>query len=239
LLAGMHLSQEDFTELCRQLENLFFAYIIAREPTKEFERSFARWATEVRSARSRADLDAFLKIYFWTAKENLTQRYKLAFEQLREDTIQKYRMRYVLAKLTQFINEQAYGSTEADITRYINSQVDIEHILPQHPAPAVLADFDKPDELTSYVPRLGNLTLLEKSINSSVGNGLFAAKRDPYRQSKFLLTKTVAEPVSVGVDTAIDRAVKGLITFDKWNSESIEMRQLMLADLARRVWDMP
>lgn len=239
LLAGIHLPKEDFVELCRQLENLFFAYIITREPTKEFERRFARWAQQVRKISTRADLDNFLSANFRVAKENLSPRYKLAFEQLREDSIQKYRMRYVLGKLTQFVDEQAYGNLDAGISHYINSKVDVEHILPQNPLAQVVANFDKPEEIQSYIQRLGNLTLLEKSINSSVGNGDYSTKRDPYRESKFLLTKTIAQPVSIGVNTAIDRTAKNLLSFEEWNSESIELRQQMLASLAHQVWDMP
>jgi hypothetical protein len=36
-----------------------------------------------------------------------------------------------------------------------------------------------------------------------------------------------------------NRAVEHLITFDQWNSETIDCRQGMLARLAVFVWDMP
>ena len=46
LLAGRHLQQNLFESLCRGIENLIFCYIITREPTKTFERNFARWSKE-------------------------------------------------------------------------------------------------------------------------------------------------------------------------------------------------
>jgi hypothetical protein len=239
LLAGKHLSSVEFTELCRQLENLFFAFIITREPTKEFERRFARWAVVVRNTNSRTELDEFINTQIKPAKENLTSRYRLALESLRESSIQKYRMRYILGKFAQYINESAYGNSEGELNQYISNLVDVEHILPQSPKADVLAEFDKPQEIYDYIPRLGNLTLLERSINSSIGNGRFAAKKEPYHQSKFLLTRSITEKVAVGVNTAIDRAVKDLLTFDEWTSEAIELRQAMLAQLACHVWDMP
>ena len=238
LLAGRHLPIEDFTELCRQLENLFFAYIITREPTKEFERSFARWALELRQVHSRSDLDAFIANRINPAKESLAARYELAFQQLRESSIQKYRMRYILGKMTQYVNEMAYGSSEANLGQFIQSR-DVEHILPQTPTPQIIAAFDKPDEIYDYISRLGNMTLLEDAINRSIRNKPFSIKREAYSQSNFLLTRTIAEPVQVGVNTKIDQAVTGLITFDEWTSESIERRQGMLARLAKRVWEMP
>ncbi len=42
LLAGQHLGSEQFRELCRHIENLFFIFIITREQTKTLERIFAR-----------------------------------------------------------------------------------------------------------------------------------------------------------------------------------------------------
>ncbi len=238
LLAGRHLPTEDFTELCRQLENLFFAYIITREPTKEFERSFARWAPELRQISNRSELDAFIAARIRPAKESLAPRYELAFQQLRESSIQKYRMRYILGKMTQYVNELAYGSTEADLGRFVNSR-DVEHILPQTPPAEVIGAFDKPDDIYDYIPRLGNMTLLEDAINRAIKNQPFASKKEAYRQSHFLLTKTIAQEVQVGVNTKIDRAVAGLMTFDEWTSESIERRQDMLVELAESVWDMP
>lgn len=236
LLAGRHLAPAEFMELCRQLENLFFAYIITREPTKEFEQRFARWAPELRKAKDRTELDSFIKLYFDPAKDALKARYGLAFQQLDEFSLQKYRLRYVIGKLTQYVNEKAYGIGEADLSQFIKGN-DIEHILPQNPDAKALASFDKPDQRAQYTGRLGNLTLLEASINRSVGNGSFDTKQKPYGESRYLLTKTIAHKVAVGEKTAIDRAAKDLITFDAWSSESIELRQEMLAELAGQVWE--
>ncbi len=89
------------------------------------------------------------------------------------------------------------------------------------------------------IQSLPNLTLIEKSINCSVGNDVFAAKQSAYRQSQMLLTKSLGEHVSVGLNTAIDRAVQELEDFTTWSSHDIERRQAMLSRLAHCVWDMP
>ena len=240
LLAGQRLPIDCFTELCRHLENLFFAYIITREPTREFERTFAQWAPELRRVENKNGLDEFIAKRFQPAKESLAARFTLAFDELYEWSLQKYRIRYILAKLTQFINERAWGSTgpQADLRTFISSEVEIEHILPQTPSPEVLAAFDKKEEIKDFIYALGNLTLVEKTINCSVGNGLFGEKKNAYKQSNFLITKSLDEKVSVGVNTAVNRAVSGLLTFDKWTSESIDQRQKMLTLLAKQVWDM-
>ena len=241
LLAGRHLPVDCFTELTRHIENLFFAYIITREPTREFERTFALWAPELRQVHDQQELNVFIAQRFIPAKQAFAARFALAFNELSEWSLQKYRIRYVLAKLTQYINELAWGSSgvQADLRTFISNEIDIEHILPQTPSQEVLQAFDKSNEIEDYIYSLGNLSLVEKTINCSVGNGLFGQKREAYKQSNFLLTKTLGGQVNVGANTAFNRAVNKLMTFNTWNSNDIDLRQEMLSNLAKEVWDMP
>jgi hypothetical protein len=240
LLAGRNLPDEQFTTLCAEIENLFFAYVITREATREFERKFAEWAPAMRSVRNKSQLQQFVDKFFRPEKERLASRFEQAMQGLREEYLQKYRLRYVIAKLTQYINERALGSeTEADLHHFLDSANHIEHILPQNPSAAALKEFDLPDKAAEYAGWLGNLTLAEEPINISLGNRPFSVKRPEYRHSQFYLTKLLSGLVSVGKNTAINRAVEGLPIFEKWSSESILMRQEALAELALRVWDMP
>jgi hypothetical protein len=115
----------------------------------------------------------------------------------------------------------------------------VEHILPQNPTNEVKEAFDKKERYNEYLEKIGNLTLLEKTINTSVSNDHYQKKIPGYRQSSYLLTRSLAEKPKVGLNTQLNRAVEHLITFDQWNSEAIECRQGMLARLAVFVWDMP
>ena len=240
LLAGRHLAPDLFDQLCGAIENLFFCYIITREPTKTFERNFARWTRELRGCEDAATLDDFLNKYFAADLRRRTERFDFSFLELTQGNIQQYRMRYILAKLTQYIEERAWGSpTYAQLDRYTDKSVHVEHILPQSPTPNVREAFDKPDEYDDFVGRLGNLTLLEKTINSSVSNDSYADKLPGYRQSSFLLTRSLAEKPHVGANTQLNRAVADLIEFESWNSRTIAQRQEMLTALARKVWNMP
>ena len=240
LLAGRHISRDLFDKLCGAIENLFFCYIITREPTKAFERTFARWSTELRKCEDEAALNAFLDKNFVKDMQGRSERFDFAFRELNQGNIQQYRMRYILAKLTQYIEERAWGSpTYAQLDRYTDKSVHVEHILPQTPTPAVRDEFDKPDEYDDHLVRLGNLTLLEDTINSSVSNGTYTEKVPGYRQSSFLLTKSLAEMPQVGANTQLNRAVADLIQFEDWTSDTITQRQEMLTALARKVWNMP
>jgi hypothetical protein len=74
---------------------------------------------------------------------------------------------------------------------------------------------------------------------ASVSNGSFVEKAPGYRQSAFLLTKSLVEKPQVGVNTQLNRAVADLAQFEKWSSSAIEQRQEMLTKLARKVWAVP
>lgn len=239
LLAAMELPTECFTELCRQIENLLFIYIVTGKKLNEFERNFIRWATELREVKDTDGLSQFISKYIDPAKQEHKDSFNNAFLHLKEKDLPKYRLKYILSKLTQYINEKSLGSEEpwVDLKNFAKTTVEIEHILPQKPETAIIDAFDKPAEIGKYIPRLGNLTLLEKSINASISNGSFADKKNAYKQSVFYLTKSIAEQVKVGTNTAIDQAVENLKEFETWNSQSIEERQQILAELANRVWD--
>ena len=63
-------------------------------------------------------------------------------------------------------------------------------------------------------------------------------KAPGYRQSAFLLTRSLAEQPSVGTNMQLNRAVKDLRQFSIWSSSEIEQRGEMLVALAARVWKM-
>lgn len=240
LLAGRHLDEEGFDTLARQLENLLFTYFITRESAREFERKFAQWAPQVRNLKTTADVASFVAMAFKPEQKRLAGRFELALSELREGDLQRYRLRYVLAKLTQHVNEAAYGSrAECDLNSFVSKNIEIEHILSQQPTTEDVARFNRPDEYYDWVPKLGNLALLEKSINASIGRETFFRKKQEYSKSKFLLTKVLGGPVQVGIDTAINRAVSALRSYEKWDSETIGDRQRLLANLAYEVWDVP
>lgn len=241
LLAGRHLRGEPFEELCRQIEDTFFAYIIAKERTKEYEPRFIKWAKRLRTVQTPDELHAFLSDTLEAEREGLAHRFALAFDELTDQGIQKYRMRYILGKLTQYVNEEAWGSSgeATDLDTFVNRGVEVEHILPQNPSEAALEGFESLEEAGEAVHRFGNLTLLEKPINASIQHQGFAHKKAGFAQSKFLLTKTIAEDVAVGKNTAVDRAVADLHPFEAWTAAAIDERQEQLSRLAHKVWEVP
>ncbi|MFZ5676729.1 MAG: DUF262 domain-containing protein [Pseudomonadota bacterium] len=240
LLAGRHLPGDQFDRLAREVEDLFFVYVITREPTRDFERNFARWAVELRKVANETDLIGFFARRFVPARADLSTRFDDAFRRLYVGSVQQYRLRYILAKLTQHIDLRAYGETEGTrwLSRYTESGFEIEHIFPQQPNDEAATEFGMFED-PHIADRLGNLVLVEKSINASLGNRPYSEKRDVYRQSQLLLTKALAERPKVGVSTKIDVAVAELDPFSEWNESAVLKRQDSLTALARCVWCLP
>lgn len=72
--------------------------------------------------------------------------------------------------------------------------IELEHIMPQA-ADNEDYSFDDEDTRKEYLNHLGNLTLLDKSLNASVKNGNFADKLDHYKACEFVITRALAEEI--------------------------------------------
>jgi hypothetical protein len=240
LLAGRHLEESLFNRLVAEVENLFFLYVACRENTRDFERNFARWAPELRSVKTDVELEKFLTARIEKSKASLSSRFDEMFKRLSSAELQVYRLRYILAKLNQHIELAAYGETEGTkwLKNYIANEFQIEHIQPTSPNATAVAEFG---EITDrgLINRLGNLVLVEKPINASLGNKPFSEKRKVYPQSKLLLVHAISERPQVGVNTSVDRAVRDLEIFETWNEATIISRHDLLAKLAHKIWNVP
>ena len=93
------------------------------------------------------------------------------------------------------------------------------------------------DDYNAAKQRLGNLTLLEKTINASIGDDAFASKSEAYRQSAYYLTRSIAQLDDVGQQTAINRMNQKLRSWSSWGPSMIEDRQAILYDLSEEIWN--
>ncbi len=239
LLAGRQLTRVQFDHLVKEIEDLFFCFLITREHTRTIDNHLARWATELRKVRTDDELQIFLKSSIRRQRAAMSVRFDEELNRLSADVIAKYRLMYVIAKLSQQIEVDAFGETEGNrwLDKFTHGGFEIEHILPRNPSPQSLEEFGGL-ATPEVVQLLGNLVLVEKSINASLGNRPYSQKRDVYRQSQLLLTRSLTDRPRVG-NTRIDSAVAGLPTYEVWTEQSIRSRQNFLSTLARRVWSVP
>ncbi len=115
-----------FEHFVRQLESFLFYYIFTKTPTKELERNFSAWADELQTIvgvtdpeKQRARLNAFVTERFERSMTAKSQELSDALMRLSLYSMQQYRTRYLLARLTQYV-DWAEENNGADYDNYKN-----------------------------------------------------------------------------------------------------------------------
>ena len=149
LLAVSNISKELFDHFVVQLESFLFYYIFTKTPTKELERNFSIWADELRQVSSIADakkqkaqLNEFIKDKF---KKNMAAKDNELADDLKRyslPSMQQYRTRYLLSKLTQYV-DMAYKGLRSPGSLDDYTVLEIEHILPNNPEADLRHEFLK------------------------------------------------------------------------------------------------
>jgi uncharacterized protein with ParB-like and HNH nuclease domain len=240
LLAGRFLEKDLFSKLCYYVESLLFIYTITRSSRRKdvnLIRNFSQWSRDLRKIRNGEELLNFIQNNFYSEFQALQTDFESAFYELTDSNIAKFRLRYILAKIAQFVEKEAYNNCKP-LTWYLDQSIHIEHILAKSQKNELRQSFDKPDEYDLYTKNIGNLTLLEKTINSSILDRPYEFKKHGYQQSQILITRALTNQLNVGQNTQLNRAIEvlDLHPFIIWNSKAIEKRQEILVNLAKRVW---
>jgi hypothetical protein len=200
----------DFVRVLKLLSVVSFRYtVVSGLNTNELEPVYHRAAKAVLEGRVTTPAEVAAEIRGIYVGDEAFER---DFGALDLDTSgqRKRLVKYVLCKLESDASGVA-RDYEADTGT-------IEHILPENPGVEWDAYFD-PQRQAEQVYRLGNLTLLEASLNRQVGNQLLAAKRALYAQSGYTLTRTIAGEAD-----------------DTWTAASLARRQAQMARRAAHVW---
>ena len=245
LLAAANLPKPLFDHFVSQLESFLFYYIFTKTPTKDLERSFSQWADELRAiaestdpVKQKVQLNAFVADRFEKNMAGKSQELADALKRFTLYSMQQYRTRYLLARLTQHV-DMAFSGVKTPGSLEPFTKLEIEHILPDSPTPELRAKWAAENLNAAYDDfknRLGNLTLLEKPINIVAGNDFYAAKQEEYRKSGNYLTRSLVALTPVGQNTSISRINEKLEAFPVWSSASIEKRHGRLIALALDVW---
>jgi hypothetical protein len=129
-------------------------------------------------------------------------------------------LNFIFLNYCEFISSKIYGIDELKKINALNAN--IEHILSQTPnfAPIALGFLNEEDYI-NYEHRLGNLTLLEKSLNSSVQNKSAIDKVEYYDKSELIITKQLGSEIN------------GLMGFTK---KDLNNRTKILAEYISNRW---
>lgn len=239
MLATSGLESNELAHLSNRLEALFVAYLLTRQATKALDLIFANAAPKLREliaqqppspVRTQA-LAAFVESWVEPELRKLNDRLLAALDGL---TLERKTMaRFVLARVSMHLDHSA-GKRVLTVHDYWNHH--IEHILPQTPTLDQRQDFDVPDAYELYKKKLGNLTLLESSINTAIGRDYFADKRAAYVKSDVFMTRALAQSQGLGGQGKMDQAGARLSTFSAWTANSIDTRHRELTNLACELW---
>ena len=234
LLAARNMPSDMFDYLSRNIENYLFYALFTKVQAKIFEKLFGKWDIALKDVRTQEELTAFVADNIKAETDKLAAEYKTRFLMFKQSDLQLYRVRYILAKLTQYVDMAHSGAKYLSLLdTYFKRGTEIEHILPQSPSEELRAQYENYDELL-YM--LGNLTLLEQPINGAIKNNPYEDKVPTYAASIFYLTSSLHHLDEIGVNTAITRINKYLKPFDHWDAETIAQRQELLYNLSLEIW---
>ncbi len=108
LLACKDLEKSVFQEFCKEIENLFFCFLVSHTVTRELEQKFLDWVPKIHSITNLDQLHEFVRNQILPEKNNISKRVLLAIDEISEETMQQYRLKYILAKLSQYIDIIAF-----------------------------------------------------------------------------------------------------------------------------------
>ena len=198
LLGARKYNPEMFNLLAKNIENYLFVSLVSREQAKKvFEKAFAEWCIALKGVKSKEDLIDFVKDYMTPAVDKKRVEFKDRFRSLSQNDIQMYRLRYILARISQYVDNTYNGvKSLTTIDNYAPNGIEIEHILPKTClSEEIRSSFEDYDRAVSM---LGNLTILGQPMNSSVKNKPYSEKVIEYGKSSFVLTRSLSKKEDVG-----------------------------------------
>lgn len=239
LLAGRHLEPDKFTRLCDGIEQVMCTWLIAEVPAKDYERVITQAAKVLREVKTEADFETFYARYIEGQKAIHRDKFVEALRSLKVGDVRQFRLKYLLAKFTQYFDIEAYGTAGNDrLSNYLISKNEIEHVHARDPDEEAQREFGEGAGDPAYFQRLGNLILLEKSPNVVASNAAYSKKAEVYPSSKFLLTRCQCKLLQVGQSDQITKTMARLNPAPVWNATAIEERQRWYADIALDVWQL-
>jgi hypothetical protein len=237
LLAGRHLPAPLFRRLACRIEETMFLWLIAGVSAKDYERLIAHAARRLRSITDEEDFGTFESDFFEAQKGEHRAAFITRLNGLHTYDLRKFRLRYLLAKVTRHFDVLAYGEEGREgLGHYLETRNDIEHILAEQADEEARGEFGDGAQDYELIQRLGNLMLVELSVNRVIKNRPYSVKAPVYAQSQFLVARCQATPLAVGSNDRITRAIRGLEPAPAWDRPAIEQRQQWWANVALDVW---
>ncbi|WP_199767874.1 HNH endonuclease family protein [Chryseobacterium sp. Leaf394] len=228
--------------LGKQIESFFFYSVSLGIQAKNNENQFTRWAIKLRNKNTVDEVAEVIEQNMVPYIKERLGEFLVKFPTLTHYHYSPlYRERYILGMIENTILSKSNFPIKGKDYLY---NLQLEHILPQTPKNEVLTEeFESKHDYSSYVYRLGNVTLLESTINQAVNNfndlnsDWFEKKQNEYKNSGIISTQLLDDEFQIGANTALNRFKNDYgFEFKKWDKESINQRQEKLLNLVFETW---
>ena len=242
LALDINCTNDEIEYLGVNLESFFFYSNTLGIQAKNNERLFALWASKIRGIKAIEEIKIIIEQTMVAYVKEKVAEFKSVFLNIRHSSYDPlYRLRYVLGKIENTILIKSGLPVKG---KDFLDNLQIEHILPQTPKDNVLpTEFKDKDEYFNMVFKLGNVTLLESTINQAVNNfndlsnDWFQKKQEEYINSNIISTNLINDKFSIGNNTGLNRFKSDYnFSFTKWTKEDIVKRQEILLELAFETW---
>jgi len=209
LASVRRLENRDTISLLRACVAISFRFnVIGRRGTHQLEDIYnqAAAAIEERKCRTVNEVLAYLRPIYIEDTE-----FQSDFQSASVSSSSKSRIaKYILCQL-----ERQISNSEVPVP-YESPQITVEHILPEG-ADSPWGEF-RQEQVDRYVHRLGNLALLEATLNREASTRSFSEKAEIYSRSQFETT----------------RSIRGV----EWSPSDIDTRQRQMARIATAIWNL-
>jgi hypothetical protein len=235
-------SKYELEYLGEQIESFFFYSNSLGIQAKSNESLFVKWASKLRGEKTIEGIKSVVSTTMVPYIAEKVSQFKSAFLNIRHGSYNPlYRLRYVLGKIENTVLVKSGLPIKG---HDFFDDLQIEHILPQTPKAGFLpAEFVDMDEYLATVYKLGNVILLESTINQAVNNfndlnaNWFEKKQSEYAKSDVVTSNLMNHNYSIGLNTAINRFKADYsYSFETWNQQRVLDRQKVLLELVFETW---
>jgi len=224
-----------------QLESFLFYANTMGIQTKTYEQRFTHWAAKLRGIKTIEDVASVVTITLVPFIRERMVDFQQKFLLLTHfHFTPQYRERFILGKLENHVRQRCNFPAKNQMAI---QQLQIEHILPQTVKNAPKSGDFSDEYRSSFIYKLGNVTLLESTINQAINNfndlssEWFLKKQQEYANSEFILTRLLNASYSIGNDTALNNFKRECgYEYQQWTSETIAARQHLMMDIAIDCW---
>lgn len=192
-LAFLYLMKDDavdekYNELIQELSKLYISYTFLYQKQVNEIHKFTKNIFE-ELLKDEKDINTIIESVKvkYKSKENEVKRVISA------DIFWNPKIKNILAKMSASIDENDNGKSIKEVERLIfETKIDIEHIQSANDEDINKRD-DVKKEWHGVLNSIGNLMILEYSINRSIGNNPFSKKIKQYEKSKFYIVRNLSK----------------------------------------------